>query len=261
VTKRCRHYAFPIGLLLTALTAGCGGDVTLPNEGDAANLLIVDGNEQTGSVGALLAEQIVVRVTDTQDRPVPSQDVAFAVQSGGGSVAPATLKTDGTGHATAAWTLGPTTGNQRLRVQTAQGGSTSMLEVTFVATALAGTGSNLVEASGNEQTGPVNSALADSLVVRATDALGNPVSGVEVTWTVSGGGSIDPATVVTGADGLAAAERVLGPTAGAQSAQALVQDFTGSPVTFTHTAIPANPTLLRLVSGDDQSAPGGFEVA
>jgi hypothetical protein len=40
-----------------------------------------------------------------------------------------------------------------------------------------------------------------------------------------------------------------------------VPEFTGSPVTFTHTAVPANPTVLVLVSGDDQTAPGGFEVA
>ncbi len=37
--------------------------------------------------------------------------------------------------------------------------------------------------------------------------------------------------------------------------------FTGSPVTFTHTAIPANPTVLVKISGDNQTAPGGFEVA
>jgi hypothetical protein len=40
-----------------------------------------------------------------------------------------------------------------------------------------------------------------------------------------------------------------------------VEEFTGSPVSFSHTAVPANPTALVKVSGDGQTAPGGFEVA
>jgi hypothetical protein len=259
VIQTHRRFVFPIGLLLTALTAGCGGDVVLPEDGEAAKIEIVSGNEQLGPAGTALAEQVVVRVLDANNRPVASQDVTFTIGSGGGTVAPTTVKSDGAGKAAAGWTLGPSSGNQLLRVQTPRAGS-GMLEVSFSATALAGSGSVLVGVDGDDQTGPVNSALADSLVVKVTDALGNAVGGVEVTWSVSGGGSIAPITVVTGANGLAAAERVLGPAAGAQSAQASVEDFTGSPVTFSHTAIPANPTALVKISGDGQSAPGGFEV-
>jgi adhesin/invasin len=254
------RFVVNFGLLLTGLTAGCGGDVVLPGEGEAASIEIVDGNEQTSQAGTALPNQGVVRVLDTRDRPVANQEVSFSIGTGGGSVTPATVETDADGEAAAAWTLGPTTGTQLLRAQTPRGGS-GTLEVGFSAEATPGAGSNLVEVGGDEQTGPVNSALADSLVVRTTDALGNPVAGVEVSWTVAGGGSISPATVITGADGLAAAERVLGATAGAQSAQAAVEGFAGPPVTFTHTAVPANPTVMVLVSGDDQTAPGGFEVA
>jgi Bacterial Ig domain/Bacterial Ig-like domain (group 1) len=255
-----RRHAVPIGLLLAVSVAACG-DVTLPEEGEPAKLEVISGNQQQGPAGSVLPDPLVVRVTDSRSRPVASQDVAFSVESGGGSVTPATVQTDANGQAAAEWTLGSSTGNQLLRVRTARGGSTTPLEVSFSAMAVSGTASNLAEVSGDEQTGPVNSALADSLVVRVTDALGNPVAGVEVAWTVSGGGSISPAAVVTGADGLAAAERVLGPTAGAQSAQAAVEGFTGSPVSFTHTAVPANPTALVLVSGDDQTGPGGFTLA
>jgi adhesin/invasin len=256
-----RLYALPIGLLLAGLTAGCTGDVVLPEDSEAANLEIVDGDEQIGQVGATLGEQLLVRVTDARHRPVPNHDVSFSIESGGGTVEPATLKTNPTGHAAATWTLGPTAGKQMLRVQTLRGGTSTNLEVTFEATASAGTGRILVGVTGDDQNGPVNSALADSLVVKATDALGNPVANVEVSWTVSGGGSISPASVRTDEAGLAAAERVLGPTAGPQSAQATVPDYTGSPVTFTHTAGAANPTVLVLVDGDDQIGPGGFELA
>ncbi len=256
-----RSLTASFGILLAMAIAACGGDVTLPSEGEAANLEIVDGDEQIAPAGGALPEQVVVRVTDTQGRPVATQDVTFAIESGGGEVAPATVATGSTGQAAAAWTLGSGIGEQRLRVRTARGGSATPLEVTFTATAVSGTGSILVGVTGDDQTGPVNSALADSLVVKATDALGNPVAGVEVTWSVAGGGSITPVTVLTDAAGLAAAERVLGSTAGPVSARATVDGFSGSPVTFSHTAVPANPTALVLVSGDDQTAPGGFEVA
>lgn len=248
-------------LLLAALTASCGGDVTLPVEGEAAELVLVDGNEQVGPAGTDLASPVVVRVVDVEGRPVPSIEVDFVVESGGGAVEPAAATSGSDGLATATWTLGPGAGSQRLSARTPRGGDGSLLEVEFTATAVAGSGSVLVGVRGDDQTGPVSSALADSLVVKATDALGNPVANVEVTWSVSGGGSISPATVVTGTDGLAAAERVLGATSGAQSAQAAVPGYTGSPVSFSHTAQPANPTALVLISGDDQSAPAGFPVA
>jgi hypothetical protein len=260
VIETHRRVALPIVLVLAILTAGCGGDIVLPDEGEAAKLEIVSGNDQFGPAGTTLAQPIVVRVLDTRERPVANQDVTFTIGSGGGTVAPATVKSNATGQAAANWTLGPSVGGHMLRVQTPRGGS-GTLEMTVGATAVAGSGSILAGVDGDDQIGPVSSALADSLVVKATDALGNPVAGVEVMWSVSGGGSIDPVTVVTGADGLAAAERVLGPTAGAQSAQATVDRFTGSPVTFSHTAVPANPTALVKVSGDNQTAPGGFEVA
>ena len=261
IKQRRRRFVFPIALTLAALTSSCGGDVTLPDEGEAAEIEVIDGNEQVGPVGGALADPLVVRVTDTQGRPVPDQEVTFVVASGGGSLDSPTVTTGTDGLASSAWTLGPAAGAQQVRARTARGGDGDLLEALFTATGVAGSGSALVLVDGDEQTGPVSSALADSLVVRTTDDLGNPVGNVEVTWSVSGGGSISPVTVVTDADGLAAAERVLGPAAGPQTAQATVEGFTGSPVSFTHTAVPANPTVLVLVSGNNQTAPGGFEVA
>jgi hypothetical protein len=261
VTKPYRsRFAFPIAILLAAHTVSCGGDVTLPREGEAAELELVDGDEQQGAVGAALGMPVIVRVLDVDGLAVPNQEVDFVIESGGGSVDPATFTTGRDGLASATWTLGPGAGVQELRASTPRGGSSTLLEVPFTATAIAGSGSILVKADGDKQPGPVNSALADSLVVKTTDALGNPVANVEVTWSVGGGGSISPVTVLTDGDGLAAAERVLGPTAGPQSAQATVDGFTGSPVTFTHTAVPANPTALVLFDGNGQRAPAGFEV-
>ena len=74
MTKPYRiRFAFPIALLLAALTTSCGGDVTLPNEGEAAELEIVDGNGQRGAAGAALGDPVIVRVLYTEGRPVPRQ--------------------------------------------------------------------------------------------------------------------------------------------------------------------------------------------
>ena len=108
----------------------------------------------------------------------------------------------------------------------------------------------------------MSSALPDSLVARVIDAGGNPVAGIEVHWSASGGvGSISPEVVVTGEDGLAAAERVLGGSSGAESAQATAAGLQGSPLTFIHTAVPATPSRLVKIFGDGQSAPAGFQLA
>ena len=134
------------------------------------------------------------------------------------------------------------------------------LRVSLLATALAGSGSTLVRESGDNQSGAVGTALDQPLVVRVVDPLGNPVSGQTVSWSVVGGGSIDPASSVTGTDGIASAERVLGPTAGTQQALATAEGLAGSPITFTHTAGASSPTSLVGISGDGQSAPAGFQL-
>jgi hypothetical protein len=66
--------------------------------------------------------------------------------------------------------------------------------------------------------------------------------------------------VETGADGRAAARRVLGSTAGTQTAAASAPELDGSPVIFTHTGTAGSAASLVLVSGDGQSAEAGTEL-
>jgi hypothetical protein len=239
----------------------CGGDgIVLPDESQPADLIAMDGDGQAAPAGGTLAEAVVVLVTDARGRPVADQQVSFTITVGGGQVAPASARTDADGLVSATWTLGPSAGAQRLRAQATGAGVPADLTVDFTATALAGTGSTLVLVSGDGQTGSVGSALADPLVVRVVDPLGNPVGGQTVNWSVTGGGSIDPASSVTGADGETSAQRVLGPTAGEQTALATADGLAGSPVSFTHTASASTPTSLVRISGDAQTAPAGFQL-
>jgi plastocyanin len=114
--------------------------------------------------------------------------------------------------------------------------------------------------SGDGQTGPVSAALPEPLRVVITRA-SEPQEGVEVTWATTSGGTLDPTTSATGADGVASSTWTLGPTAGAQSATATVTDAEGSPVTFTATAEgdappPADATIQVLgPSGGNRFSP------
>jgi hypothetical protein len=134
------------------------------------------------------------------------------------------------GRASSTWTLGGAAGGQAV---TATAG-TATVNVAFVATATAGPADSLVIVSGDNQNGAVNAALADSIVVRVADAFGNAVSGHQVAFSVtSGGGSVSPAAVATGANGRAASRWTLGPDVGAQTAAAAAEAaITGSPAVF-----------------------------
>ena len=96
--------------------------------------------------------------------------------------------------------------------------------------------------------GQVSATLADPLTVLATDAAGNPVPDVTVSWSVvSGGGSVTPSST-TNSSGVATAVFTLGATLGEQTAQAQASGLT--PVVFTATAVAAG-TGLSVVGGGD----------
>ena len=248
-------------IALAAGLSGCGGDkLTLPGDATPTKIEMVTGNEQAGIVGTALPLPLVVRVTDELGRAVVNQNVSFTIQSGTGQVSPGSATTGSDGRASTTWTLGPNAGKDTVRAQAVGGGAPANLIFAFGATAIAGSGSFIAAVSGDDQSAAVNSALPDSLVARVVDASNNPVSGVTVQWTAIGGGSVSPETVVTGNDGRAAAARILGPTSGQQSARAAADGLAGSPVTFVHTALASNPTSITIVSGNDQTAPAGFEV-
>ena len=241
----------------------CGGeDLVLPGEGDPAAIEIVQGDAQSGRVGAALAKPIVALVTDAQDRPVVGVPVAFAFTGGptDATVAPDTATTDAGGHATFQVVVGSRvgTGTAEVRVPTAGGTRTISAPVRF--TAVTSDANELLLAAGDSQSAPVGAPLAQPLVVQVTDAFGNPIAGVAITWSADAGGSVSQPTTATGADGLASVQRTLGPAAGIQHTTASAPGLAGSPVSFTHTALAGAATILELVSGDGQSALVGTSV-
>ena len=245
-----------------ALLLSCsGGDLVLPSEGEPATITIVEGQAQSGRVGAPLGVPVVARVTDSQGRPVIGVPVAFAFTGGvDATVAPDTADTDADGRAAFQVVLGTQVGagNAELRVSTADGSRTLGAPLQF--TAVSADANELVAISGDSQSAPAGGTLADPLVVQVTDGFGNPIAGVDVTWAAVDGGSVSETIVPTGADGFAAVQATLGPNAGIQHTTASAPGLAGSPVTFTHTALPGAATTLERISGDNQSAVVGTSL-
>ena len=110
---------------------------------------------------------------------------------------------------------------------------------------------------GNGQTGAPGAQLGRALVVKVTDAEGDPTPGVSVSWSVvSGGGAIAPSASATDAAGAASAQFTLGSLVGEQQARAEVSGLTGSPVVFTAVASSGNTGQVVLsIAGGGNNVP------
>ena len=216
----------------------------------------ISGDGQTGPVGEVLAEPLVVRAEDTGGAPMPGATVAFTSVVAD-SVVVTEVTADGQALASTTWTLGTMAGSQVLIAAIA--GST-MAPARFNATALAGPLAAIAKASGDQQVVPVGFAVFEPVTIEVTDEYGNGVAGASVAFAVTGGGgSVTPAEGTTGEDGTAQATWVMGGAVGANTLSATAADLPA--VEFTATAAeakadlqvgafvmsPTNPTSLQVI--------------
>jgi hypothetical protein len=202
----------------------------------------------------------VVQVLDDGDNPVGGVPVTWTVESGGGSVSPASGTTGADGLASTAWTLGPSTGSQRVAASAPGAGS-----VQFDATSTAGAPSVLGLATQPSGQAQVGVAFGRQPVVQVRDAAGNPVQapGVTVTAAIATGAGqlVGTATQATGPNGRATFTNLgIGGATGAHSLIFAAGGFTS----VTSSTININPveTSTRIISdAPEPSAPGqGVEV-
>ena len=104
----------PSSQIQTLSGAAPGVDpVTLSANGVVpSDLVIAQGNNQTGKATTALAVQIVLRVTGGSNVPIPGQTIGFSITGGGGSISPQSAVTNALGEVTVRWTLGPQIGPQ-----------------------------------------------------------------------------------------------------------------------------------------------------
>jgi plastocyanin len=105
--------------------------------------------------------------------------------------------------------------------------------------------------SGDAQSGPAGSPLGVELRVMVTKD-GSPVAGRTVTWGVlASGGSANPSSMVTGADGIASTTVTLPPFAATIKVLAASSGLNGSPVQFTATSTGATSNATVLVVNNE----------
>lgn len=145
---------------------------------------------QTAVVGSTL--QVAVKVT-LSGQPSPNVTLTWSAASGNGVVTQATSVTDATGTATNTWRISDTA-----RVNVLSVAIPGITSATFQATGLAGPAAALIRVT--KDSSATVSGSSTLLTVRATDKGGNPVPGVTVAWTASGG-SLTLSQTKTGATG------------------------------------------------------------
>src|SRR5439155_755258 len=165
------------------------------------------------------------------------------------SVADTLVITDSSGQARTVATLGLLIGAQSFQA-TAAGLSGS--PVTFDMMALGSAPTQLLSAAGDAQLAVVNTVVAVAPRVLLKDAAGNPVAGVPVTFTVTGGGgSLSGGNQTTDASGIATVTSwTLGTLAGTNT---LLASAAGLSRTFTATGIAGAAAQLVATAGDLQS--------
>jgi hypothetical protein len=279
LARRCDRLLLlgPITVLSGLLVlAGCGGGGSHGGGGffnpapasAVAQIVATNGNNQSGTAGVLLPLPLVATALDGLGNPVPGVTIQFTV-SGGGSVAPTSVATDALGQAEVLITLGASPGVETITATASTGSGVS--SATFTATALApqspggggggggsggggsgggggggggSTSGSLVVASGNDQVGTVGKPLWFPFVVLATDAQGQPASGVQVSFTVASGGTFPAPAVVTDPTGQAQTTLTLGNTPGPVTITATTAS--GVTTTFGATALAVGVHYVTL---------------
>ena len=177
---------------------------------EAASIERFSGNNQTLYFNQE-SSGLVVQVNDQFGNPFPGAEVTY---SGGGvdhTLSSTTATTGANGRASVTVTAGQEEGSIRVDAEIDGVGS-----VTFFAEA---TVERVVAAleieSGDGQVGEPGEELGEVVAVRAEDALGAPLAGVEVNWQViEGGGSVAETMIVTDSSGRAENRWTLGTSEG-----------------------------------------------
>ena len=206
-----------LGLIPAAWLTACGDSPSAgPETRPPSALILISGDEQTGTVGLVLPDPVTLRVEDRNGAPLPGILVNWEVELGHGSVSPNRGVTDQNGQASTSWTLGGVAGQQALRVHV-----TGVQPAAVRAIGLPGPATTIKVADGDGQWGAEGLALAAPLKVSLSDAHGNAVPEIAVSFTVTaGGGSVLPPIVATDQHGKAMTVWTLGNETGTQAVAA-----------------------------------------
>lgn len=180
-----------------AVAAACNGNATDTSGADSTATnsntfnVVIDSAQANRTVPAGSSTRVSVVVTFA-GVPAFAVPVSWKPTAGSGGVSDTVTSTDSSGVASTTWTISDSVKQNSL--QAIVGTSTG----TFFANGIAGQASALVKQSADSVA--VIAGASTLLSVRVTDRVGNPVSGVTVAWTATGG-SLSTASSTSGASG------------------------------------------------------------
>ncbi len=208
----------------------------------------ISGNGQIGTPGQTL-KPFVVEVRDQKGDPVAGVFVTFIHDDGSLSTIFDVTGTDGRAESTL--TLGSSTGTTTITVQVGVASTTFEAKTVLPPR-------TLVKISGDNQTGSAGVSLPQPFVVEVRDTNGDPVEGVTVTFTVTGGGgSLNPEVTRTNASGRAWTRLTPGDNAGTNTVTAKVSGIPQEVVFSAEATLAPPPPMLVKVSGDGQTGTPG----
>jgi alpha-tubulin suppressor-like RCC1 family protein len=202
------------GLTLAIGLASCG-DSAEPGTGPVTSVAIVSGDLQKGPGNAELPDPLVVRVLDGDGNPVRGQVVNFRVVAGYGSVFAGSGSSNEDGLVQERWTLGPFSPDTQ-RVEARAVDPVTGEPIVFAVFRAVATPPDDVPPSGRLSIEPsVEQGVPEVVIgqaplwgdyVRAHDWFGHPIPGLEVSFAVTGGGTVATTTARTGDNGVASIE-------------------------------------------------------
>jgi protocatechuate 3,4-dioxygenase beta subunit len=177
--------------------------------GPAAEISLVSGGYQKGTVATTLTAPVVIAVKDPYNNLMPNAVVNFTDNNAGGTFNPSSATTNSSGQASSYYTLPTKASNLTLTA------TTGIFTTSTAEQSVAGSAASVNYVSGNNQSAQPNTQLTLPLVVSVTDQYGNPVSGVTVAFSDNNaGGKVSKSQVVTSSSGRASISYITPSVAG-----------------------------------------------
>jgi hypothetical protein len=188
-------------------------------------------------------------VRDQNGNAMSGVPVTVAVTAGGGFLANAPAASSSASTSVGTWTLGRLAGANSLTITVS-----GIAPVLVTVNSLPGAPSKLVAITPTNLAGTVGQLVAASISASLRDQFDNPVPGIELTVTVSGGGSSVP-NVTTDGNGTASIPTwSLGTTKGTQTLTLYLNSVS---VGFSAAAAAGPLQSLDILSGNNQSGLAG----
>jgi adhesin/invasin len=206
-----------------ALTA-CNDTVSAPESPAPTHIVVVSGSPQMVRAGTSLVAPLQVRVEDQNAKGVAGVYVTFATTANGQFDTDLAV-TDSNGVATALYTAGTRAGVDTISAAFSGTTSPALLFVTVEP----GDPVQLAPEGPTDQTALPGANLPEPFTIEVMDVYGNPVPGVTVTWSTTGG-TLSETTSVTDENGRASVMLTLPVAAGGQVVTAQVENV--EPIQF-----------------------------